>query len=165
MRMKRCDKMLSKLPRCNGIALKLLRFALVGGTSTLCFAGLAWFLVEKCGVGPKMATVLAYVALLIPNFAAHRWFTFASKNDPRTEWLRFALLHALNIALSVGGMAAVVDLIGLDYRWGIALSSVLVPLIVFLILNFWVFPQKPPGASSPMPRANDTSSDPGRHEQ
>lgn len=117
---------------------KLIRFGLVGGTSTLLYAGLTWLAVEHAGLRPTWAACLAYLVLIPPNFIAHRYFTFGSQGNVRHESGRFAIIHGLNLSLSVGGMA-LVEAMRIDYRFGIAFSAIMVPVIVFLLMNLWVF--------------------------
>jgi len=121
---------------------KLIRFGAVGGTSTLLFALLTWLLVDKAGMHPVLATVVAYLLLLAPNFMAHKYFTFASKGEVASESGKFLVVHGLNIALSAGGMA-VISQAQLDYRWGILFSAIAVPIIVFVVMNVWVFRVSP----------------------
>lgn len=120
------------------LAGKLIRFGAVGGTSTLLFALLTWLLVDKAGMHPVLATVVAYLLLLAPNFLAHKYFTFGSKGEVARESGKFLVVHGLNIGLSAGGMA-VISHAQLDYRWGILFSAIAVPVIVFIVMNFWVF--------------------------
>lgn len=124
------------------LAGKLIRFGAVGGTSTVLFALLTWLLIEKAGMHPVLATVVAYLLLLAPNFAAHKYFTFGSKGEVARESGKFLVVHGLNIGLSAGGMAAISHA-QLDYRWGILFSAIAVPVIVFIVMNFWVFRVSP----------------------
>jgi len=124
------------------LAGKLIRFGAVGGTSTVLFAVLTWLLVDKAGMHPVLATVVAYLLLLAPNFAAHKYFTFGSKGEVASESGKFLVVHGLNIGLSAGGMA-VISHAQLDYRWGILFSAIAVPVIVFIVMNFWVFRVSP----------------------
>ncbi len=121
---------------------RLIRFGAVGGASTVVFALLTWALVDRLGMHPVLATVAAYMLLLLPNFAAHKYFTFGSKGEVARESGKFLVVHGLNIGLSAGGMAAISHA-QLDYRWGILFSAVAVPVIVFIVMNFWVFRVSP----------------------
>lgn len=127
-----------KVDHAKQLAGKLIRFGAVGGTSTLLFSVLTWLLVSKAGMHPVLATVAAYVLLLVPNFFAHKYFTFVSKGETARQSGKFLVVHGLNIGLSAGGMA-VISQMSMDYRWGILFSAVAVPVIVFIVMNFWVF--------------------------
>ncbi len=121
------------------LVFKFLRFCVVGGLSTAAFSVLTWLAVSRLGMDPTWATVACYLLLVPPNFIAHRSFTFVSKGHISREGLRFICLHAFNLTLSTLGMKLITDVLGQDYRWGIAFSAVMVPVIVFIVMNYWVF--------------------------
>ncbi|MNU49379.1 GtrA-like protein [compost metagenome] len=120
------------------LAGKLIRFGAVGGISTVLFSLLTWWLVSKENLHPVLATVVAYLLLLAPNFVAHKYFTFGAKGETARQSGKFLVVHGLNIGLSAGGMA-VISQLSLDYRLGILFSAIAVPVIVFIVMNFWVF--------------------------
>jgi putative flippase GtrA len=122
------------------LLLKFLRFCLVGGISTVAFSLLTWLAVSQLGMDPTWATVVCYLILVPPNFVAHRSFTFVSSGHISREGLRFICLHAFNLTLSTLGMKLITDVLDRDYRWGIGFSAVMVPVIVFIVMNYWVFP-------------------------
>lgn len=121
------------------LALKFLRFCMVGGLSTMAFGVLTWLAVSRLQFDPTWATLVCYLVLVPPNFIAHRSFTFVSKGHISREGLRFISLHAFNLLLSMLGMKLIADVFGQDYRWGIAFSAVVVPVVVFIVMNYWVF--------------------------
>ncbi|NMI20701.1 GtrA family protein [Xanthomonas hortorum pv. pelargonii] len=125
--------------RHRALAARFLRFCIVGGASTVAFSALTWLAVSKLGMQPTMATALCYLVLVPINFVAHRSFTFVSSGHLSSEGLRFILLHSFNLALSIIGMGVAVNSLHLHYAWGIAFSAVVVPVVVFLVMNFWVF--------------------------
>lgn len=134
-------------PVRRALALKFIRFCVVGGLSTACFSLLTWLAVSRLQMDPTWATVMSYLVLVPPNFLAHRNFTFVSKGHLSREGLRFIVLHAFNLGLSTLGMKVVTDVLGQDYRWGIAFSAVVVPVVVFVVMNYWVF-RHPNGTST-----------------
>ncbi|WP_315387402.1 GtrA family protein [uncultured Stenotrophomonas sp.] len=121
------------------LAIKFLRFCVVGGLSTLAFSLLTWLSVSQLKMNPTWATVLCYLVLVPPNFFAHRNFTFVSQGHISREGLRFVALHAFNLTLSTVGMKLITDFFHQDYRWGIVFSALVVPVVVFVVMNFWVF--------------------------
>jgi len=120
------------------LAGRLIRFGAVGSISTVLFSVLTWLLVSRSNMHPVLATVVAYLLLLVPNFVAHKYFTFSSKGETARQSGKFLVVHGLNIGLSAGGMA-VISKLSLDYRLGILFSAIAVPVIVFIVMNFWVF--------------------------
>lgn len=122
-----------------GLSYKILRFAVVGGLSSLLYVLLVAFYVEIFGSGERWAAVLAYLTMLPINFIAHRCFTFRTVGHVWVELPRFALLHLCNIAVSLGGMIGAVEGFGLSYWFGAFAAAILVPMSTFLVMNFWVF--------------------------
>ncbi|QNR97811.1 GtrA family protein [Stenotrophomonas sp. 169] len=131
------------------LTLKFLRFCVVGGLSTLAFSLLTWLAVSELHMEPTWATVLCYLVLVPPNFLAHRNFTFVSRGHISREGRRFVALHAFNLLLSTLGMKLITDVFHKDYRWGIVFSAVVVPVVVFVLMNRWVFPRRPDSQTTP----------------
>lgn len=139
----------------DALALKVLRFGVIGVLSSGIFAAVTWWLVGPLQVDPKMASVVAYLASVPLNFLGNRYFSFRSSNALAGDFGRFALLHAGNIFLTAFAMGIVVDALGLHYAFGILGAVVLVPCVNFMAMNWWVFRHiKTRPASS-----NDASSD------
>jgi putative flippase GtrA len=97
----------------DALALKALRFGFVGALSGLVFAVLTTILTGWIGMNPKLASAAANLASMPPNFAGNRRFAFKSENMLSEDLVRFTLLHACNILLTVFAMGAVVDLLHL----------------------------------------------------
>lgn len=121
---------------------KVLRFACVGGVSTVAYGVLTLAAVELLGLGPLAATVLGYLLVIPINFLLHRSFTFRSDNSVEREAPRFLLVHGGNIAASIATMYVAVNLLRIDYRWGVGATMTLVPVLMFLVLDGWVFRKK-----------------------
>ncbi len=138
MRLPERGKAIGLLARGDGILARGLRFAGVGGLSSLAYVALAGGLSATLlpAVG---AAAVAYMLLLPVNFLAHRHATFRSSRPPRREIARFAVLHLASFGAATGGMAAAVGGLGLSPWLGAASAVVLVPLASFVAMQFWVF--------------------------
>lgn len=123
----------------DGLLPKIVRFALVGGLSTIVYGIVTLLAVEGARMPPLAATVFGYLLVVPLNYLLQRSFTFRSVDDARREIPRFLLVHGANIVASFLAMYAVTELLRLDYRWGVAATMLLVPVIVFLIMDRWVF--------------------------
>ena len=130
---------------------KLLRFAIVGGLSTLLHAALTWCLVSLLHAAPVAATVAGYLLAIPPNFLLQRNFAFRANAAIRRQLPRFLLLHAANIACSAMVMRWALDS-GWSYLVGIGLVMVAIPLLSFVIMNTWIFRKAGP---DPSPRDQD----------
>jgi putative flippase GtrA len=118
---------------------RLLRFAAAGGASTVLYGLFTWSLVGLAEAPPLIATILGYLLVLPVNFLLQKVFTFRSKAPAAVEMPRFVLVHGANIAVSALGMHILVDRLQADYRLGIMLTMVLVPIATFLAMHLWVF--------------------------
>jgi len=126
------------LVRGDGIGARALRFAGVGGLSSLAYVVLAGGL-STTALPAVTAAALAYLVLLPVNFVAHRHATFRSTRPPQKQIGRFAVLHLASFGAATGGMAAAVTGFGLSPWIGAASALVLVPLASFLAMQLWVF--------------------------
>ena len=125
------------------VAARFVRFAMVGGATTLFYGVLAWALVEHAGVAPVPASVLAYLAAAPLNFLLQRGFAFRSENQLHRDLPRYLLVHAGNIVASAAVMHLVVAVLHADYLWGVVATMTFVPVVVFFLLDRWVFKRWP----------------------
>jgi putative flippase GtrA len=121
---------------------RFFRFLLVGGFSTLFYGVVCGFLIDRQITGPTGGAALGYLASIPLNYLLQRTFTFRSINEPTGEALRYLIVHAANFSLSTMGMYLRATVFGLDYRLGILATMVFVPILVFVMLNRWVFAQR-----------------------
>ena len=73
------------------------------------------------------------------NFIGNRRFSFRSTNALAGDAGRFLLLHAGNLIVTVMAMGAIADLLGLHYSAGILAAVIIVPVVNFLVMQWWVF--------------------------
>ena len=131
---------------CGGDTLpsRLVRFAGIGGVSSLVYVVVVALFVEFLSLEPVSASILGYVISIPVGFLGHRRVTFRSDGHFSAELTRFIFLHCVNIAVSVTGMYGVVDWYGASYWFGSLFAVVFVPISSFIIMNQWVFRSKPP---------------------
>jgi putative flippase GtrA len=92
--------------------LRFLRFVLVGGTSSLLYAGLAAAFVRSSDM-PHASAVAAYFVLVPPTFMAHRTLVFRSRRPAIGEFSRYLAVQMVGICiasafvprLATGGLA------------------------------------------------------------
>lgn len=119
---------------------KLARFGIVGVLSTLAYMAITNALVASGTAGPALAAGVGYLVVVPINYLMHRSFSFRSSRSHRSAGHRYLLVHMCNIAGTMGVMHVVTSMLHLDYRIGIVLTAVLVPVAVFVLLDRWVFP-------------------------
>jgi putative flippase GtrA len=119
---------------------KAMRFGLVALVSGGIFVAVTALCVSGLGLDPKIGSTIGYLASLPVNFVAHRQYTFVARGVIWREALRFIVVHAANIAVSISAAAITVDGFGLHYGFGMLAVLMLVPLVTFALMNLWVFP-------------------------
>lgn len=120
--------------------LKLVRFGAVGLSSSLLY-GLLASLLLRMHVGLVIAHCIAY-ALAIPySYVAQRGFTFRSSHSHLISLPRFLLTNVLSFLLSTG-IVAMATAVQLPAAVAIATVIIVVPLINYLCMNAWVFPNR-----------------------
>ncbi|MBS9478338.1 GtrA family protein [Ancylobacter radicis] len=130
---------------------RFLRFGAIGILSGAVFTVVTSFVASYTDLGPTIASAIGYAASLPLNFLGNRSYSFRSRSRWTGDLARYGALHALNLLLTTLSMGTVVGIFELHYGFGIAAAVLLVPLMNFLIMNFWVFDSSP----SPSHFAND----------
>lgn len=94
-------------------------------------------LVEMSLAGPAAANGIAFIAAALASFLLNARFTFRTQATGG-PLVRFLLVTGLCGALSAA-IAAFAEAQGFDYRIGIAAVVAIVPILSFLLHNFWSF--------------------------
>lgn len=115
------------------------RFALVGAAATVTHALALTLLVEALGVNATVANGLAFALAVQVTYWGQRLWVFQRKPANALGLVRFAITAGVGLMLNVGIMAIVVDGMQLDYRIGLGLALLAVPLISFILSRKWVF--------------------------
>ncbi|MGX5848111.1 GtrA family protein [Mesorhizobium sp. PL10] len=120
---------------------RILRFAAIGGVSTLIYAVLTLALSARHGFGmpATVASIAGYGAGAVFSYCGHRFVTFMSDGAVGFEVVRFACATAIGFLLSVGLAVILADVAGLPPLVPVAIASVLVPALNFIILRKFVF--------------------------
>ena len=125
--------------RSQVLSARLLRFALVGGATSVAFALAVAALVDAAAVSPAIAAALAYLGLLPVNYVGHRRATWRSQAPRRPEVIRFLCVHGLTMATCTVVMAAVTGPMGQPHWAGSLVIVVFAPVMNFALFDRWVF--------------------------
>lgn len=118
---------------------KLIRFGLVGGTSTILYGALA-VLIEKIGILPHFAIhILCYCLSLPASYMMQKTFTFRHKGAHKKAAPRFIITSASSLVISSGLFWLITNTLELPYIAGVLGVMISVPIISFLTMQFWVF--------------------------
>lgn len=140
------SSLVTRLATNDGLVARLLRFAVVGGSTSGLYVLVVAVLVELGEIVPGLAAALAYVLLLPISFLGHKHATFRSSWPLWPEVARFLGLHGITALVSVSVMGVAVNGLDLPHWGGSVAISVLAPVINFVLLHFWVFHSSRQGA-------------------
>lgn len=134
--MSACATLLALLRRLQGR--RWVRFGVVGGLATLCYAALGLCFVNGMGLPALAGNALAYVLSFVVSYLGQSRWTFQADGRHRAMLPRFAATQGLGLAAN----SAVIWLLmaaGLPYAWAMLLAAALVPALVYALCAFWVF--------------------------
>lgn len=123
------------------LSARAIRYALVGVGNGAVFAGTSVLAVSLFNIHPIAASGLGYLCSVPLSFVGHRNFTFRSENAWQGEAGRFLLVHSCCLAASVIIMSTVTAM-RMPYSLGLLGAVLLIPLVNFLVSNFWVFTRR-----------------------
>lgn len=117
----------------------LARFGAVGLSATALYAVLAFILGQGAHFAPVRASLTAYAAAAAYSYVAHKIVTFMSPGQHRSEAPRFLVATAAGFAVAYLAPAVLVGWLGLPPALPIVVTSLLVPVVNFVLLSRWVF--------------------------
>ncbi|OGT01257.1 MAG: hypothetical protein A2Z65_01200 [Gallionellales bacterium RIFCSPLOWO2_02_58_13] len=119
--------------------LQMVKFGLVGLSATAIHASVLFFLVEKLGVGPVLASIPAFLTALVISFLINHHWTFVVKRGYGRYFSRYAAVSVAGLILNIAIMYGTVLLMHQSYIVGLGVVIILVPLISFLLQRYWTF--------------------------
>lgn len=120
------------------LARRWMRFGLVGGAATLCYALLGLLFVNAWGMPLLPGNGLAYLLSFAVSYLGQSLWTFQARGGHRAMLPRFAATQAVGLGLN----SCIVWLLvrfGLEYELAMPAAVVLVPVFVYLLCKYWVF--------------------------
>jgi putative flippase GtrA len=129
-----------------GELFRIARFGLVGVSSTLCYAAVA-FLVVWSSIGSSIpATIVGHFAAALVSYYGHLYFSFqVEPNHRRFAW-RFLLVATATFGINLLLTWSLVSVFYAPYQVPIAVVTIVLPAASYLVNRLWVFHDGPPGA-------------------
>ncbi|WP_425353812.1 GtrA family protein [Ancylobacter gelatini] len=117
---------------------QIIIFGIIGVFNTLSYLILANAFYYILGWGELFSSYLAYFIMLPISFFGHRFLTFGSAGRISAEGGKFLFVQLCNLLVIWGCYS-----IAAAQSWSawivFALTSVIIPLVNFIIFRFWVF--------------------------
>ena len=118
---------------------RILRYGVVGITSTVVYFVLVAVLVEVFDQDPVLSAVVATsVIITMAYLLNHRW-VFASARSHTSAFPSFLMATLISMTLNTGIMYLTVHIQGWWYGIGLVLATMIVPPTNFLLNYFWCF--------------------------
>ncbi|AZL16396.1 GtrA family protein [Rickettsiales endosymbiont of Stachyamoeba lipophora] len=118
---------------------KLLRFIVVGIIVTLIHASILALLVEAAHLAVLPANFIAFCIAFIISFLGHHHWSFKSTAKYRNSLPRFLACALLGILFNQVIMCISIEILRLNYRIGFIIIICVIPIITFIVNNFWAF--------------------------
>ncbi len=116
---------------------KAIRFALTGLFVTAFHTLIAILLIEMSSQSPPLANGMAFLCATILSYVINTTWSFSAKLHGRTL-ARFISVSIIGLLLAML-VAWSAELSGLNYLSGICAVALTVPLITFLLHNYWTY--------------------------
>jgi putative flippase GtrA len=110
----------------------------VGCISVLIYFFSVFVLVELFGRDPVFGSALSFAIMTYISFLLNRKFTFDS-DFSYNQVLRFLVVSAIGFTLNFVIMYVVVNIFSLPYLIGELITTMVIPIINFILNNYWTF--------------------------
>jgi putative flippase GtrA len=85
--------------------------------------------------------LMAYAFVLPFSFLGHRRITFSYKGPGLWAFIRFSLTSVFALSVS-SWLVWYLQATGSPAVWGIVATMVIVPMVSYLVMSIWVFPER-----------------------
>lgn len=116
---------------------KLARFGIAGVMSTLVHIAVAVACVDGAGLPPVASNGLAFLIANVFSYFAHTYWSFSHQPRPKS-FLRFFVVSLIGLGSALM-ISWAVEQHGMHYLYGIAFTIVALPMVTFLLHNFWTY--------------------------
>jgi len=139
------------------LSVKFIKYSFVGCLSTLTYFLSVFVLVEFIKYDPLYASALSFIFMTLISYLLNRRFTFGSTFSTKTL-LRFLAVSLIGFILNFIIMFFIIKGLSLHYFFGELVTTLVIPVINFLLNNYWTFNIESEGGTL---STEDTSSQSG----
>lgn len=118
--------------------LKFIKYSVVGCISVLIYFVSVFVLVELFDKDPIFGSTLSFIIMTCISFLLNKKYTFGS-DFSYNQLLRFLVVSAIGFTLNFVIMYLVVNVLSLHYSIGELLTTLIIPIINFILNNYWTF--------------------------
>ena len=130
--------MIKRLLLKRQMQVRFIKFIVVGGMGY--GVSLLSFAIFKGLLTPNVAFTVAFILSTSTHYYLNRfWALKSTRSDTGKQFIEYLLTVVLSYSISLGCFKLFRSLVGLDLGLSQALSIPPATVVVFFILNFWVF--------------------------
>ncbi|TKC14732.1 GtrA family protein [Robertmurraya kyonggiensis] len=127
------------------LSLRFVKYSLVGCISTLIYFLSVFLFVEIFDNEPVLASAISFIIMTVISFFLNKRFTFGS-DFSYDKLLRFLVVSAIGFTLNFVIMYLIVNVFSLHYAIGELATTLVIPIINFILNNYWTFKKTKQGA-------------------
>ena len=122
---------------------KLVRFILVGGSTSIVCLVLIWLMVDGLHLHVVLGSTIAVILASLYNYCLHYYWTFSSDTSHGFVLIKYSLMCLGGLVINGLVMYFGVTVLSVHYLMVQLLASVMLVLWSFTISFLWVFSSKP----------------------
>jgi putative flippase GtrA len=122
---------------------KLVRFILVGGSTSIVCLVLIWLMVDGLHLHVVLGSTIAVILASLYNYCLHYYWTFSSDTSHGFVLIKYLLMCLGGLVINGLVMYLGVTVLSVHYLMVQLLASVMLVLWSFTISFLWVFSSKP----------------------
>ena len=122
---------------------KLVRFILVGGSTSIVCLVLIWLMVDGLHLHVVLGSTIAVILASLYNYCLHYYWTFSSDTSHGFVLIKYLLMCLGGLVINGLVMYFGVTVLSVHYLMVQLLASVMLVLWSFTISFLWVFSLKP----------------------
>jgi putative flippase GtrA len=122
---------------------KLVRFILVGGSTSIVCLVLIWLMVDGLHLHVVLGSTIAVILASLYNYCLHYYWTFSSDKSHGFVLIKYLLMCLGGLVINGLVMYLGVTVLSVHYLMVQLLASVMLVLWSFTISFLWVFSSKP----------------------
>ncbi|RBW68762.1 GtrA family protein [Bacillus taeanensis] len=121
--------------------MKFSTYSIVGIVSVAFYFLSIFIFVELFHQEPVLSSALAFLLMTLISYFLNKRFTFNSASSKKT-FIKYLAVSGLAFVLNSTIMYAVVYIFSYHYSIGEIVTTLIIPLINFILNNYWTFKEK-----------------------
>lgn len=118
---------------------QLIKFALIGVTSTFAHVITAIYFIESVHLGAVYGNLIGFFLSFTISYFGNKIWTFGITNPKSVHIHRYTITTAIGLLLNIIIVLTVVDYLELSHRIALVIIVLVWPILNFSLSKYWVF--------------------------